>query len=113
MQEIVDRYNSDEGSPYLLPIIPNIKRKDDLRNNYKSELANVNVHLKKLSENLNLGFTITMNVARHSWALAAQSKKQMMRSSQMILQSSASGKVYRSMSTYRLIRDISHVLQDE
>ncbi len=73
MQEIVDRYN-DAGSIYLLPIANNIKQKDDLHNSYMSELIKVNQALKRISKRMGLEATITMNVARNSWALAAKTK---------------------------------------
>ncbi len=70
MQEIVDRYDM-VGSPYLFPIIGNAVTN---ANYYKNELGKVNNWLKRLSKDLKLGVTLTMNVARSSWALAAKNK---------------------------------------
>ncbi len=69
MQEIVDKY-SFADSPYILPI--SVGANDS--NYYKGQLCKVNGWLKKLSKELNLGVTLTMNIARHSWALAAKTK---------------------------------------
>lgn len=69
MQEIVDKYYVAE-SPYLLPIINELS--DEA--NYKRQLDKVNNWLKKLSVDMKLTTPLTMNIARHSWALAAKTK---------------------------------------
>ena len=59
-------------SEFLLPII---KRADkDNRLQYQSALRFVNNHLKSVVALLNIGITISMYTARHSWASIAKSK---------------------------------------
>ncbi|MDE6870571.1 MAG: site-specific integrase [Bacteroidales bacterium] len=71
MQEIVDKYDNPQ-SEFLLPII---KRADkDNRLQYQSALRFVNNHLKSVVALLNIGITISMYTARHSWASIAKSK---------------------------------------
>ena len=71
MQEIVNKYD-DPQSEFLLPII---KRADkDNRLQYQSALRFVNNHLKSVVALLNIGITISMYTARHSWASIAKSK---------------------------------------
>ena len=71
MQEIVDKYDNPQ-SEFLLPII---KRADkDNRLQYQSALRFVNNHLKSVVVLLNIGITISMYTARHSWASIAKSK---------------------------------------
>lgn len=72
MQEIVEKYKSDEDSPYLLNILT--APFDDTRKQYKYALYQINKDLKTIGENLNLSFPLTMNIARHSWASIAQQK---------------------------------------
>ena len=72
MQDIVDRYSVD-GSKYLLPIL-----KDDasnLRRRYLTMSHNVNRNLRIIGDMLNIEHTLTLYVARHTWASAALSKK--------------------------------------
>ena len=71
MQEIVDRY-TDKESEYLLPVITS--RDKDEWAQYNKAARNVNRHLRKLGAILGLQHHLTMYVARHSWASAAQSK---------------------------------------
>ena len=71
MQEIVEKYDNPQ-SEFLLPII---KRADkDNRLQYQSALRFVNNHLKSVVALLNIGITISMYTARHSWASIAKSK---------------------------------------
>ena len=71
MQEIVGKYDNPQ-SEFLLPII---KRADkDNRLQYQSALRFVNNHLKSVVALLNIGITISMYTARHSWASIAKSK---------------------------------------
>ena len=71
MQEIVNEYDNPQ-SEFLLPII---KRADkDNRLQYQSALRFVNNHLKSVVALLNIGITISMYTARHSWASIAKSK---------------------------------------
>lgn len=70
MEEIIRKYPSD-GSDYLLPII---KEQGNERKQYDNALHLVNYRLKDLSRMLKLQRTLTMYVARHSWASAAKAK---------------------------------------
>ena len=70
MQEIVDRY-ALECTSFLLPIIKSHER---CRGDYKRTQHRVNYHLARLTEKLQLPHTLTMYVARHSWASIARSK---------------------------------------
>ena len=72
MQEIVDKYPVNDGQ-YLLPIILHRCRNERLQ--YRSVMSSVNMYLKPLGESLKLPFSLTMYVARHSWASVARSKK--------------------------------------
>lgn len=70
MQAILDKY-ADNGSMYLLPII---RSKDcDPSRAYRRAAYNINYNLKKLARMINVGFRLTMYVARHSWASVARS----------------------------------------
>lgn len=76
MQEIVTRLSrhhhppSGGDPPYLLPII---RQSGNQRLQYKNSQRLVNHHLKTLSTMLSLPHTLTMYVARHSWASIAKS----------------------------------------
>lgn len=70
MQEIVDKYNSD-NSRYLLPIITS---RGDEWVQYKNMAHKVNRNLKTLGCLLNIPVPLTMYVARHTWASVAHSK---------------------------------------
>lgn len=63
--------SSADGSGYLLPILGSDEKQN--RMIYKSAGVRVNRHLKAISEMLGLKTRVTMYVARHSWATAAQS----------------------------------------
>lgn len=69
-QEIFRKYaSSQKGSAYLLPFIT-----DDGEQGYRqyqNALRCYNLHLRKLSDLLNLKVNLTSYVARHSWATAA------------------------------------------
>lgn len=69
MQRIVDRYEQFTDG-YLLPIIR--KRKGRERTQYKNKQCAINKQLKHLSRILHLDCTLTMYVARHSWATIAK-----------------------------------------
>lgn len=71
MQEIIDKYNTD-NTPYLLPIIKNMNEDD--RRQYKNVAHLVNDKLRKLGEKLGLTTPLTTYVARHGWASIAKSK---------------------------------------
>ncbi len=70
MQEIIDRYDTAE-SEYLLPIIT---RKGNERKQYENALRTTNRQLKKIAALARLPATLTMYVARHSWASIAKNK---------------------------------------
>lgn len=70
MQEIIDKYAQSE-TDYLLPII---RLKGNERRQYINALHLVNRRLKDLSRMINYPVSLTMYVARHSWASVAKSK---------------------------------------
>lgn len=70
MQKIVDKYNKT-GSIYLLPIITH---DGDERQQYKKVAHSVNRCIKEIGKQLNLSISLTMYVARHTWASVARSK---------------------------------------
>ena len=72
MQEIVDKHDRHNDSPYMLPII--IPDRKDERAQYKNMLYRTNKSLKKVARLAKLPIPLTMYVARHSWASAAKSK---------------------------------------
>ena len=70
MEEIICKYPSNK-TDYLLPII---KVQGNERKQYDNALHLVNYRLKDLSKILKLQRTLTLYVARHSWASAAKAK---------------------------------------
>lgn len=72
MQEIVDKYDSN-GSNYLLPIIKPRSQIEE-RRQYIYAAHNINRCLKIIGRDLGLPLSLTMYVARHSWASIAKSK---------------------------------------
>lgn len=71
MQAILDKYPPNPTC-YLLPIIRTVGVNE--RWAYLNAGYNINHHLKKIGTRLNLPLTLTLYVARHSWATAAQTK---------------------------------------
>ena len=71
MQEIVDKYDTDYYSPYLLPIL---KYPYDNRSQYKNVLFRTNKYLKEVAKMAGISVPLTLYVARHSWASIAKSK---------------------------------------
>ena len=71
MQEIVDKYDADYYSPYLLSIL---QYPYDNRNQYKNALYRTNKLLKEIAKMVGLSIPLTLYVARHSWASIAKSK---------------------------------------
>ena len=71
MQELIDKYNTD-NSPYLLPIIRS--NGTDEQRQYRSESHRINNKLKKIGKRLGLSIPLTTYVARHGWASIAKSK---------------------------------------
>lgn len=72
MQEIIDKYEVETTSPYLLPILKYPYER--CRNQYKNTLFRVNKYLKEVARLANIGIPLTMYVSRHSWASAAKNK---------------------------------------
>ena len=70
MEEIIAKYPENK-TDFLLPII---KEEGNERRQYDNALHLVNYHLKDLSDMLQLQRSLTMYVARHSWASAAKAK---------------------------------------
>lgn len=71
MQQLLSKYPENE-SEYLLPIIKH-KNINEYRA-YRNQGYSINENLKKIGEILNLDVSLTMYVARHSWATAAKAK---------------------------------------
>lgn len=71
MQQILDKYPENE-TDYLLPIIktPNTNE----RSVYRNTGYNINCRLKKIAQMVGVTIPLTLYVARHSWASAAQAK---------------------------------------
>lgn len=72
MQEIVDRYSSSDMSPYLLAIIDNPD--GDTRKQYHNVQSLINRNLKTIGVSINITISLTMYVARHSWASVARNE---------------------------------------
>lgn len=72
MQDIVDRYPSLDGK-HLLGILDNHAEKS-LRQQRHYRQCLINKTLKKLSKLIDIDITLTMYVARHSWATNAKEK---------------------------------------
>ena len=71
MQEIADKHKADYGSSYLLPIL---KHPYDSRSQYKNALYRTNKNLKEIAKLAGVPVSLTLYVARHSWASIAKSK---------------------------------------
>jgi len=71
MQEIIDRY-SNEGSPYVLPIIAHPGSNE--RRQYESALRRINNQLKRIGNMLHLRSSLTTYTSRHSWATIAKQR---------------------------------------
>ena len=71
MQSILDKWPVNE-SQYLLPIIKNDESKP--RYVYKNVGERINKGLKKVAEKAEIEVTLTMYVARHSWASIAKAE---------------------------------------
>ncbi len=72
IHDIINKYQSP-STPYLFPIITSSL--PDSRRQYLQALHATNLSLKKIGNQLQLQFPLTLYVARHSWASIAQSKK--------------------------------------
>ncbi|ADV45107.1 site-specific integrase [Bacteroides helcogenes] len=71
MQDIVDKYAINKTSPYLLPIL---KYPNESRSQYRNTHFRINKNLKEIAKLLNISTSLTLYVARHSWASIAKSK---------------------------------------
>lgn len=71
MQEIVSKYDTENSSLYLLPII---KSPDDSRKQYRYAQCRINKLLKEIAKMADISIPLSMYVARHSWASIAKSK---------------------------------------
>ncbi len=72
MQQIVERYDNPY-SDYLLPLI-NPQSSIDERKQYIYAAHNINRSLRIIGQELGLSLSLTMYIARHSWASIAKSK---------------------------------------
>lgn len=71
MQSLIDKY-PDNPTQYLLPIIKTVGCNE--RCAYRNAGYNINHNLKKIAEMVGIQISVTMYVARHSWASAAKAK---------------------------------------
>lgn len=71
MQAILDKYPKNPTA-YLLPIIESVDMNE--RCNYRNIACRINRNLKKIAPMAGVTVPLTLYVARHSWASAAQSK---------------------------------------
>ena len=71
MQEIVSKYDTNDISLYLLPIL---KNSDDSRKQYRYAQCRINKLLKEIAKMADISIPLSMYVARHSWASIAKSK---------------------------------------
>lgn len=71
MQMILDKY-PENSSDYLLPIIR--KRGTNERYAYRNAGYNINHNLKTIAKKIGITGSLTLYVARHSWASAAKAK---------------------------------------
>jgi integrase len=72
MSRLAARYASSPSSPYLLNILR--EEKGDIRRQYHNALTVINRHLKEIGRKMKLPLSLTMYVARHSWASIAREK---------------------------------------
>lgn len=70
MQDIVDKYG-DAESQYLLPLI--CENATDIRQSYLNAAHTINRNLKTIGKMLSIKASLTMYVARHTWATLAKS----------------------------------------
>lgn len=71
MQKILDKY-PENRTDYLLPIITDSEINE--RNCYRNTGYNINYNLKTIAKKLGINTSLTLYVARHSWATAAKEK---------------------------------------
>lgn len=71
MMKIIDKYKSQtEGSDYLLPILDSTQK--DGPRQYHNATNRIAYHLKNLAKTIGLQGSLTLYVARHSWATIAR-----------------------------------------
>lgn len=70
MQEILNKYQSNDDSPYLFAIIGNDDK--DARQQYLNALYRINRQLRIIGQEVGLNQPLTMYCARHSWASIAR-----------------------------------------
>lgn len=70
IQQIVSKYETKDSS-YLLPII---RHPNNAYREYRNASRQINIHLRKIGEQLHLPIPLTMYVARHTWASVARHK---------------------------------------
>lgn len=70
MQQILQKYKSDNSSPFLFSIINH--QEENYRRQYLNASTLINRQLKKIGEMLHLAQPLTMYCARHSWASIAR-----------------------------------------
>lgn len=71
MQMLLDKY-PENSSDYLLPIIRNKGVND--RSTYRNVGYNINHNLKRVADKAGINISLTLYVARHSWASVAKAK---------------------------------------
>ena len=71
MQIILGKYPENE-SDYLLPIIKHSGTNE--RYTYRNVGYNINRNLKTIAKKIGISISLTLYVARHSWASAAKAK---------------------------------------
>lgn len=71
MQMLLDKYPENE-SDYLLPIIKNNGTNE--RYTYRNVGYNINHNLRTVAKKVGISISLTLYVARHSWASAAKAK---------------------------------------
>lgn len=71
LQSIIDKYRN--GSVFVLPYLRE-DTKDKLYSQYRNAVTQINKHLKKIGEMIELETPLTTYVARHSWATIAKNE---------------------------------------
>ncbi len=71
MQSIIEKYPANP-TPYLMPIITRLE--DNERTTYRNKSCTINRNLGKLAKMIGITGSITLYVARHSWASIAKTQ---------------------------------------
>lgn len=69
IMSLIERYRSENNSPFLLSIIKNPEK--DCRKQYQSRMYVINKALKEVAKMAKIDMPLTLYVARHSWASIA------------------------------------------